>query len=54
MFSFFRRKKNRKLRLLRRAQVQETAAKVESEVAQVVENIKEDAESLAEKRQGAC
>ena len=47
MFSFFRRKKKQETPAPEEAQVQESAAKVESEVAQVVENIKEDAESLA-------
>ena len=47
MFSFFRRKKKQETPAPEEAQVQETAAKVESEVAQVVENIKEDVESLA-------
>ena len=52
MFSFFRRKKKQETPAPEEAQVQETAAKVESEVAQVVENIKEDAESLAESVKG--
>ena len=52
MFSFFRRKKKQETPVPEEAQVQETAAKVESEVAQVVENIKEDAESLAESVKG--
>ena len=47
MFSFFRRKKKQETPAPEEAQVQESAAKVESEVAQVVENIKEDVESLA-------
>ena len=47
MFSFFRRKKKQETPAPEEDQVQETAAKVESEVAQVVENIKEDVESLA-------
>lgn len=47
MFSFFRRKKKQETPAPEEDQVQESAAKVESEVAQVVENIKEDAESLA-------
>ena len=52
MFSFFRRKKKQETPAPEEAQVQESAAKVESEVAQVVENIKEDAESLAESVKG--
>ena len=52
MFSFFRRKKKQETPAPEKAQVQETAAKAESEVAQVVENIKEDAESLAESVKG--
>ncbi len=52
MFSFFRRKKKQETPAPEEAQVQETAAKVESEVAQVVEDIKEDAESLAESVKG--
>ena len=47
MFSFFRRKKKQETPAPEEAQVQESAAKVESEVAQAVENIKEDVESLA-------
>ena len=52
MFSFFRRKKKQETPAPEEAQVQETAAKVESEVAQVVEDIREDAESLAESVKG--
>ena len=52
MFSFFRRKKKQETPAPEEAQVQEIAAKAESEVAQVVENIKEDAESLAESVKG--
>lgn len=52
MFSFFRRKKKQETPAPEEAQVRETAAKVESEVAQVVENIKENAESLAENVKG--
>ena len=52
MFSFFRRKKKQETPAHEEAQVQEIAAKAESEVAQVVENIKEDAESLAESVKG--
>ena len=52
MFSFFRRKKKQETPAPEDAQVQETAVKAESEVAQVVENIKEDAESLAESVKG--
>ena len=47
MFSFFRRKKKQETPAPEEAQVQESAAKVESEVAQIIENIKEDVESLA-------
>jgi len=46
MFSFFRRKKKQETPAPEEAQVQETAAKVESEVAQVVENIKEGFEVI--------
>mgnify|MGYP000857083359 CR=1 FL=1 len=52
MFSFFRRKKKQETPAPEEAQVQETAAKVESEFFQVIENIKEDAESLAESVKG--
>ena len=52
MFSFFRRKKKQETPAPEETQVQETAEKVESEVAQVVGNIKEDAESLAENVKG--
>lgn len=52
MFSFFRRKKKQETPAPEEAQVQETAVKAESEVAQVFENIKEDAESLAESVKG--
>ena len=52
MFSFFRRKKKQETPAPEEAQIPETAAKVESEVAQIVENIKEDAKSLAESVKG--
>lgn len=52
MFSFFRRKKKQETPAPEEAQIQETAAKAESEVAQIFENIKEDVESLAESVKG--
>ena len=52
MFGFFRRKKKQETPAPEEAQIQETAAKVESEVIQVVENVKEDAKSLAESVNG--
>ena len=52
MFSFFRRKKKQETPAPEEAQIQEIAAKAESEVAQIVENIKEDAKSLTESVKG--
>ena len=54
MFSFFRRKKKQETPAPEKAQVQETAAKVESEVVQVVENIKRRCRIFSRKRQRAC